>query len=385
MPTDPSLFADSADIPTEVLDEIYSTEIAPAYLGDLAPAEDKRAVLVGGQPGAGKSSVKDSLSAEIEDGYVAIDADELREYVPGYVDRARTVDQAHQAASWSHAATQYLTGRLLEDAISNEASFVYDSTLAKADKAVDLIDRLTNEGYEVDVAYVCTHRSISERGVQQRYFYDKRDVGSAVDEGDLIPRHVPSEVQSEAFDGLAAAVDAVDQHSHSTTGVRLSLWERNPEPGEPAQRLSFSPGEASQVLEDAHERQLSNFEQLQEHFREWNELTAMITGPSSRATLYELRETSQVYSTQLERHEWEVPDRFKRTVAGLLAADRTLSAQGDAYRYGAGEDMMQMMRETSSARLYDHVDETPEQSRQHSRQKPTRDIEDRSDLDGPSR
>ena len=250
---------------------------------------------------------------------------------------------------------------------------------------MDLIDRLTNEGYEVDVAYVCTHRSISERGVQQRYFYDKRDVGSREDEGDLIPRYVPYEVQTEVFDGLADAVDAVDQHSHSTTGVRLSLWERSSEPGEPAQQLSFRPGEASQILEESYARQLSNSEQLQEHFREWNELTAMITSSSSRATLDELRETSHVYSTQLERHEWEVPDRFKHNVATLLAADRKFSALGNTYRNAEGEDMIRMMRETSSARLYDHIGETPEQSRQHSKQKPTRDIGDRSDLEDPSR
>ncbi|GHE21381.1 zeta toxin family protein [Halomonas urumqiensis] len=359
MPTDPSWFADSADIPTKTLGNIYSSEIAPAYLDGLAPAEDKRAILIGGQPGAGKSSVQDSLSAEIEDDFVAIDADELRDYVPGYTDRARTVDQAQGAANWSHAATQYLTSRLLEDAILKGVNFVFDATLAKSDKAIDLISRLQANGYEVDVAYVCTHRSISERGVQQRYFYDKRDVGSEMDAGDLIPRYVPSAVQSEAFTGLSAVVKAVDRHSHNTTDVQLSLWERNSELGEPAKQIPFKPGEASQALEQAQQRQLSSFEQLTAHFREWNDLTVMITNPASRATLNELRETSLIYSTQLERHDWEVPNRFQRIVMRLLTSDRALSARGNAYRKGDGEGFMRMAREYTSQRLHEHINEIP--------------------------
>jgi len=83
-------------------DRLYR-KIERDYLPRAQPQDDPRAIITGGQPGAGKSGITSSAQAELaaDGGYVLIDADKLRPRHPDYFRLVAEDDRT--AANKTHA------------------------------------------------------------------------------------------------------------------------------------------------------------------------------------------------------------------------------------------------------------------------------------------
>lgn len=306
----------------EQIDTIYNNQVKPDFFDDIPPPESRpEAVLIGGQPGAGKSSVLRQL--HLPEQRVQVDIDSLRNYVPGYQERARDERLGRDAGDWSHSVARELGKRLRDDTIDAGKNLVYDATLANAESTSRLLDRLDERGYDIQVAMVATHRSLSERGVHERFHSDKQ---RAANYSKVLPRYVPMSVHGEAYQGLSQTVQRIDQDRH--TPAKLTLYEHSKKE---IKEIPFTPGRAIEAFDSARENQLVGYEQLREHFQSWNRLSSMMTGADSRATLDEVRETSRTYSGQLERHDWPEPDRFTEASARLTACHDKLEAEAPPY------------------------------------------------------
>jgi predicted ABC-type ATPase len=102
--------------------------------------EQPRAIVLAGQPGAGKGRITDQAKAELdrEGGAVVIDPDKLREYhqrdgEPDYAAMAR--EDYRNAATRVHPDASQMSKDLRADAIAEQRNLIIDGTLNDPDKA----------------------------------------------------------------------------------------------------------------------------------------------------------------------------------------------------------------------------------------------------------
>lgn len=171
---------------------------------DAVPQERPKAIILAGQPGSGKSRLTRAAKAEMAEhgGAVVIDTDHLREYHPRYRELAET--------DYTTAATkvQKDAARLTEDirrtAIAEKRNIIVDGTLNNADRAERLLQKLKDNGYEIDVRAMAVHEPVSQRGVAAR-------LEKGLANPDIIPRNVEPHIQADAFLGMPQAIERIEQ------------------------------------------------------------------------------------------------------------------------------------------------------------------------------
>ena len=119
-------------------------------------AQDQpRVVLVGGQPGAGKSAggelVRDELKAQ--GGFVHVDADRMRERIP--------LGTARLPSSETQADAGRLANALRLMAIEARRNIVEEGTFRNPQSVQRFVDRLQEQGYKVEMVVVATSREES--------------------------------------------------------------------------------------------------------------------------------------------------------------------------------------------------------------------------------
>lgn len=92
------------------------------------------AVLLGGQPGSGKSTLVEDLRLEYDGrgGAAVIDVDRLRKFSEGYIELSKT-DPVH-AAGLTHEDARGLKNRLQDAVIEGKRNFVLDGTMRSPTK-----------------------------------------------------------------------------------------------------------------------------------------------------------------------------------------------------------------------------------------------------------
>ena len=130
--------------------------------------ERPTAVIVGGQPGAGKTSIVNRFKIEFENSGVAhIDCDELRRYHPlqevqdAKNDRLTAVFTGKDAGIWAQ--------KIMKDAIAMRFNIICETPLKNTEKLLRQIDMLVNNGYDVRLAVFAVPYDLSLLGVYSRY------------------------------------------------------------------------------------------------------------------------------------------------------------------------------------------------------------------------
>lgn len=141
-------------------------------MGDVAAKGEKpRVILTGGIPGSGKSSMmKNDVYAKRFEGYVHLDADDIKKTLAirdGY-------DKVTWQAALYHDESSDVVMMTIKDAVAQGKNIIYDGTMKKTGKIVELVDEFKKAGYTVEVAYAdlpmekamvrATERFIKEEG-----------------------------------------------------------------------------------------------------------------------------------------------------------------------------------------------------------------------------
>lgn len=159
------------------------------------PATKPRAVLLAGQPGAGKSNAREAALKELSeggDGAVVVDPDDARAAHPRYPTLMRQDDRT--AAALTHVEASAVAEASRDAAIAQGMNIVIDGTMKSPDKAKQLVQTLVDAGYEVDVVALCVDPAESWAGVQSRYEAQKAKSGYG--------RWVPRDVHDAAATGM---------------------------------------------------------------------------------------------------------------------------------------------------------------------------------------
>ena len=171
-----------------------------------------RAIVLAGQPGAGKGGLVTAVEIELSDDIVKVDPDELRGAHPD----ARLLRQQHPYtwAGHTHEDASQWAKELRSTAVEGRRNLILDTTLGNGDSAVSLIKDLQANGYDVEIRGVVAHRLESELGVDARFSnsLDSRGFG----------RYVPEDVRKHVYDALPGNLDKVQ----AETGIQIRLYGR---------------------------------------------------------------------------------------------------------------------------------------------------------------
>jgi len=214
--------------------------------------ERPRAILLGGQPGAGKSELTAEAVRELKaaGGAVVIDADRMREENPRY--KALSKEDPQNAADRTQKEAGEWATRLTMTAAENGRNLVVDGTMRNPDNIRDLTTRLKAEGYEVEARVLAVGAETSMTRARLRFEEQVAERGSGryVNQGqhDNAYEGMPRTVATLERDKLVDAIKVYDANQRPIYENRLEKgeWERAPA--------------ASRVIEQERGRELTHAE-----------------------------------------------------------------------------------------------------------------------------
>jgi hypothetical protein len=164
--------------------KVFNEEILPK-IGLLQKSSSDRpnAIILAGQPGAGKGALARAAELELNEDVVKIDPDELREFHP----QVAALRNAHPYtwSGYTHPDASRWADELLQATIEGKKNLIFDTTLSNGQWSSDLIKDLQSRGYDVEVRAMTAHKLESEHGVDERFStsLDRRGYGRYVPEG----------------------------------------------------------------------------------------------------------------------------------------------------------------------------------------------------------
>jgi hypothetical protein len=197
-----------------VAEAIFEHAIRAALLSGRTPKEQPVAILIGGQPGAGKSVAQATVLEQLgRTDAVGVDVDDLRAFHPRYLSAAMADDRA--AAAITQADAQRWARMLLRSARAARLDVVLSTTLRDPATSADQVDVFKRAGYRVEVLFMAVDLARSGLGALQRYVAQRRDIGYG--------RYVAPDVQRAVYEGMLATADRIDSDS---TVVRAHVFRR---------------------------------------------------------------------------------------------------------------------------------------------------------------
>ncbi|MGE6332883.1 zeta toxin family protein [Stenotrophomonas sp. NPDC077659] len=320
--------------------KFYQEILPDSGISGVTSQPQPKAIILAGQPGAGKGGLARRAEADLQHDAITIDPDELRRYHPDIGEL-----QNKHPYTWStdsHPDASRWARELRDLAMAGKKNLILDTTLADGEKTANLIKDLQSKGYEVEVRAVASPKLESELGVEQRFTQNIDSNGYG--------RYVPADVRDDAFRMLPTSLDKV----HERADVQIRIFNREGKELYDSHTSQKLPGAALQEARDARLNDLATTRRLRDgwqqqkawhHDLEQNLLTNDKVDPTARANLLTQRSSGEVveglerYTQQsFETHASGVRSTRIRAGGGLGIAALALDA------YDAGEALRNSSR-----------------------------------------
>lgn len=188
-------------------ERIFQERVKPFLLReaskDLRPSEHPTMVMVGGQPGAGKSKSIAAVRQELEKhgGVLQIAADDLRDFHPSHRKLMRQDDRT--AANYTHADASLWAEKAERFARQERFNVLLEGTMKTPENTAAKLAEYRREGYSTETRIIAVHERDSWQGVVSRYESQKLDRGTG--------RMTPKPVHDAAVKGLLATVEKIER------------------------------------------------------------------------------------------------------------------------------------------------------------------------------
>ncbi len=178
--------------------------------------ESPRAILLGGQPGSGKSALAAEAERELRSsgGVVVIDADRLREDNPRYKQLSRE-DPQNAADKTQKEAGEWAT-RLTMAAVEGRRNLVVDGTMRNPENIRGLAERLNEKGYQVEVRVLAVNQETSLTRARLRFEEQVSERGTG--------RFVNKAQHDNAYEGIVGSVRAIESEKLAN---QIKLYDAN--------------------------------------------------------------------------------------------------------------------------------------------------------------
>lgn len=147
--------------------QLIFEDIAQHALMLSKPVQQPVAIILGGQPGAGKAALSSYATTELGGNSIKIDADELRKYHPHLLKLMRENDR--DAADLTHRDAAGWAVKLTNLAIKERRNLVIDGTMRDPDSLAKLCSKLQSAGYRIDARVLAVNDLVSRLSIHHRY------------------------------------------------------------------------------------------------------------------------------------------------------------------------------------------------------------------------
>jgi len=163
-----------------------------------APVNNPKAYILGGQAGAGKTTLQDIVRQK-EPNTVVINGDAYRERHPNYdaIFEKYGADAADHTQSFSNAVTNALIEKLSADSYN----LIVEGTCRRAEVPLKTCKDFKEKGYEVELMIICCEKETAWQSTLDRYDMMKQQ--------GKVPRAVSRDKFDEMVNALADNVDSL--------------------------------------------------------------------------------------------------------------------------------------------------------------------------------
>lgn len=177
------------------------------------PQEHPRAVLLAGQPGAGKTELSTMLVSQFDGGAAFLNGDDYRRYHPNY--RRLYSRYGSDSVQMTSAFSSAVTERLIESLSDHRLNLVIEGTGRTVDVPRTTSESLTNKGYTVEMAVIAARPEVSLVSTLRRFYW--------MNSQGTIPRATALEAHDAVVNALPFNLDTLLRLPSIS---RISIWDR---------------------------------------------------------------------------------------------------------------------------------------------------------------
>lgn len=160
----PDLMAERQFLLTAAKHDTIYRKIEAHHFSATTPQDHPKVIILGGQPGAGKSGLLEASKQDfLDSNVVSINGDELRYYHPQYREIQKS-DERHFAELTDPHARQW-TKQLFDRAIETRRNIVFEGTMREAGPITQTMSRLRSSGYHVTARIIAASEHDSMAGI----------------------------------------------------------------------------------------------------------------------------------------------------------------------------------------------------------------------------
>ena len=196
--------------------EIEYQNIKSIVIENKSPVDYPVAVVLGGQPGAGKSNIYDIYEEKSNDNMVKLDCDAFRKFHPNF--KKLHEIYGDNDAVYTNPFIFKVVDRLVDELSKEKYNMIIESSLKSPHTALENGTILPPRGYKVELAVMATPKEESWKGTIDRY-NSQKEMG-------LQPRAVPKEFHDLVVANIS---DSISQVYKSGLMSNILIYNRNKE------------------------------------------------------------------------------------------------------------------------------------------------------------
>lgn len=165
---------------------------------NIFPVPNPTAYLLGGQSGAGKSTIHKILLSQ-NPNIIVIDGDRYRAYHPNFAEIQEKYGES--AANYTQKFVNFIINSLMKKFSSEHYNLIVEGTCRTAEVPLNTCRFLKNKGYSVNLAIMCTDKETSWQSTIDRY--------NEMKSHGVPPRAVPRDKFEETVKAIPANISVL--------------------------------------------------------------------------------------------------------------------------------------------------------------------------------
>ena len=273
-------------------EEIYNF-IKSKLIIDKEVSNEQIVYVLGGQPGAGKSTLTSRIEEKMRNNIIAINGDDFRSYHPNYKNLVKAYgdDSVLYTQKFSNAITE----KLIEDLGNKKYNLIVEGTLRTSEVPLKTSRLLHDKGYNTNLSIVCVKPEFSYLGTLERY--------QKMKENGLIARATPKESHDNVVANFAENLSKI--YSEKEFDRELTIEEKK--------KLI---GSYKKIKEKLNEND-KNFQEVTKFLRTVNKNYNCLTGNPINIEAHSSAENKWISKKETKKYGIKVEEGAKETIGQI--------------------------------------------------------------------
>ena len=305
-------------------EEIYNF-IKSKLIIDKEVCNEQIVYVLGGQPGAGKSTLTSRIEEKMKNNIIAINGDDFRSYHPKYKNLVKAYgdDSVLYTQKFSNAITE----KLIEDLGNEKYNLIVEGTLRTSEVPLKTSRLLHDKGYNTNLSIVCVKPEFSYLGTLERY--------QKMKENGFIARATPKEAHDNVVANFAENLSKIYSEKEfdnieifTREGKSLYLLKETPNinPGKIIQKefdreLTIEEkkkliGSYKKIKEKLNEND-KNFQEVTKFLRTVNKNYNCFTGNQINIEAHSSAENKWISKKETKKYGIKVEEGAKETIGQI--------------------------------------------------------------------